>query len=314
MNRNQEFLTRFEREVGCQLKENVVLADYSSFRIGGPADFFFEASTPEQLRTAVNLAREMALPYYVIGGGYNVLFDDEGFRGLIIRNSTEGLRYSLEEGWLQIYSGTRLGQLVRLATEKGLEGLEFLAGIPGTAGGAIYGNAGAFGRCIGELVKEVEVLGNDGQVKILDNRALDFKYRSSALKSDHRLIIKATLEINPGSPSDVKKKVESILEKRAAKHPPAGTLCAGSYFKNPVLPDGQKVAAGYLLEQVGAKNLRVGQAAVYSGHCNFIINLGRATAREIRQLAFELKERVRERFDIELEEEVIFIPATASMP
>lgn len=314
MNRNQEFLTRFEREVGCQLKENVVLADYSSFRIGGPADFFFEASTPEQLRTAVNLAREMALPYYVIGGGYNVLFDDEGFRGLIIRNSTEGLRYSLEEGWLQIYSGTRLGQLVRLATEKGLEGLEFLAGIPGTAGGAIYGNAGAFGRCIGELVKEVEVLGNDGQVKILDNRALDFKYRSSALKSDHRLIIKATLEIKSGSPSDVKKKVESILEKRAAKHPPAGTLCAGSYFKNPVLPDGQKVAAGYLLEQVGAKNLRVGQAAVYSGHCNFIINLGRATAREIRQLAFELKERVRERFDIELEEEVIFIPATASMP
>lgn len=313
MSKNQEVLCRFEREVGCPLKENIILADYSSFRIGGPADFFFEAITPEHLRKAVTLAREMALAYYVIGGGYNILFDDEGFRGLIIRNSAEGLKYSLEEGWLQIYSGTRLGQLVRLATEKGLEGLEFLAGIPGTAGGAIYGNAGAFGRCIGELVKEVEVLGSDGQVKTLDNVALDFKYRSSALKNDHRLIMKATLEIKPGSPSEVKKKVESILEKRAAKHPPVGTLCAGSYFKNPVLPDGQKVAAGYLLEQVGAKNMRVGQAAVYPGHCNFIINLGRATAREIRQLASELKERVRERFDLELEEEVIFIPATASM-
>lgn len=314
MDKNQDFLQYFEREVGSPPRQGVPLADYSSFRVGGPADYFFEAVTPSQLKRAVAVARQMAIPYYVIGGGYNILFDDEGYRGLLIKNSVSGVNYSLEEGWLEIYSGTRLGQLVNLATEKGLDGLEFLAGIPGTAGGAIYGNAGAFGHCMGELISAVEVLDVGGKEQVLDRKALNFSYRSSALKSEHRVVLRATLEIRPGSAAEVKKKVTSILEKRAAKHPPAGTPCAGSYFKNPVLPDGQRVPAGYLLEQAGARGRRVGQAGVYPGHCNFIINLGQATARDIRLLASELKARVKEKFNVELEEEVIFIPATASMP
>ena len=313
MNQNQDFLRQFELEVGVSLRRQVSLANYSSFRIGGPADYFFEATTPTQLKTAVSLARRMRVPYYLIGGGYNILFDDEGYRGLIIKNSVSGLNCSLEEGRLEVFSGTRLGQLVSLAAEKGLAGLEFLAGIPGTAGGAIFGNAGAFGQAIGDFIKQVEVVGSDGQEISLDQGALNFNYRSSALKNSHLIILKATLEVKPGSSAEIKKKVESILEKRAAKHPPAGTPCAGSYFKNPILPDGQRIPAGYLLEQVGAKGLQVGQAGVFPGHCNFIINLGQATAREIMTLAAELKERVKRKFNLELEEEVIFIPADASM-
>ncbi|MBC7363244.1 MAG: UDP-N-acetylmuramate dehydrogenase [Candidatus Aminicenantes bacterium] len=313
MNQNQDFLQQFELEVGVSLQQGVSLATYSNFRVGGPADYFFEATTPIQLKVAVSLARRMRVPYYLIGGGYNILFDDKGYRGLIIKNSISGMNLSLEEGYLEIFSGTRLGQLVSLAAKKGLAGLEFLAGIPGTVGGAIFGNAGAFGQSIGDLVKQVEVMDLDGQEMRLDRGALNFGYRSSSLKNRHLIVLKATLEIKPGSTAEIKKKVDSFLEKRAAKHPPAGTPCAGSYFKNPVLPDGQRIPAGYLLEKVGAKGLRVGQAGIFPGHCNFIVNLGQATAQEIRSLAAELKDRVRRQFNIELEEEVIFIPADASM-
>lgn len=313
MNEIQDLKQIFSQETGLELKTGVSLSEYSSFGIGGPAEYFFEARQLSHLIKAVETARKYRFPFYVIGGGYNLLFDDAGYNGLIIRNLASGLSFSPEKGWLEVHSGTYLGEIINLSISAGLGGLEFLAGIPGTAGGAIYGNAGAFGQAIGDRVVEVVLLGEKGQEITLKNSELHFGYRHSDLKKNHRVILKAYLNVEQDSSAAIKKKVEGYLERRSKKHPPRETACAGSFFKNPVLPDGQKIAAGYLLEQVGARGMRVGQAAVFPGHCNFIINLGGAIARDVLTLAAELKERVWKKFGLLLEEEVIYIPATASM-
>jgi UDP-N-acetylmuramate dehydrogenase len=309
----EEISVLFLEHLGRPLQRNVSLRSYSSFKIGGDADFFVEAFSLEELKSAIGLARQHALPYYVIGGGYNLLFDDAGFRGLIIKNGTRGSNLSREDE-IEVLGGTPLSELVQFALERSLEGFEFLAGIPGTLGGAVYGNAGAFGQTIGGLVQHVSLLDDKGEERGGGGEILEFGYRSSRLKKKHEILLKAVLKGKPGEKKKIKNKIAENLEARKTKHPPWGTACAGSYFKNPILPDGSKVAAGYLLEQLGAKELRFGDAAVFSGHANFIINLGRARSDDIRHLAQELKERATAKFGVELEEEVIYLPATSSMP
>lgn len=309
----QDFSRAFFEETGLSLTSRVSLANYSSFRIGGPADYFLEVRGLSDLALAVKAARKFRFPFYVIGGGYNLLFDDAGYRGLVIRNSAAGLQFRPETGSLEAASGTSLSDLVGLTLKESLVGLEFLAGIPGTVGGAVFGNAGAFGQAIGDRVAEVTVLSEEGQERTLGPEELHFGYRYSSLKKDHKILLKATLKVEPGSRPEMLKKVEDYLNQRARKHPPGEVPCAGSYFKNPVLPGGRKIPAGQLLEQAGARGMRVGQAAVYQGHCNFIINLGGATARQVLTLAAELKEKVWQTSGIRLEEEVIFVPADASM-
>lgn len=309
----QDFSRHFFEETGLSLSRRVSLADYSSFRIGGPADYFLEVRGLADLSRAVQAARKFKCPFYVIGGGYNLLFDDAGYRGLIIRNSAAGLRFRPDRGCLEADSGTHLSDLIGQALKDGLTGLEFLAGIPGTVGGAVFGNAGAFGQAIGDRVVEVTVLSDGGQEQSLGPEKLNFEYRLSSLKTEHKIILRAALKVEPGSRAEMLKRVEDYLNQRARKHPPGETPCAGSYFKNPILPGGRKIPAGQLLEQAGARGMRVGQAAVYPGHCNFIINLGGATARQVLTLAAELKEKVWQTSGLRLEEEVIFVPEDASM-
>jgi len=309
----QEFKQIFLEEAGIRLKTDIPLAEYSSFRIGGPADYFLEVNGLTQLIKAIQTARKYNCPFYVIGGGYNLLFDDSGFRGLIIRNSAASIELSSDHNSLEVASGTHLSNLISRAVSEGLAGLEFLAGIPGTVGGAIYGNAGAFGQAIGDRVIEVLILGDHGEEIILPREKLGFDYRHSSLKRDHKVILKAELHVEPDSREMIRKKISEILEQRARRHPPGDTACAGSFFKNPVLPGGRKIPAGQLLEQAGAKGMKVGQAAVYPGHCNFIINLGQATCQDVLNLAAQLKEKVWQNSGILLEEEVIYVPANASM-
>ncbi|MGQ9800428.1 MAG: UDP-N-acetylmuramate dehydrogenase [Candidatus Saccharicenans sp.] len=309
----QEFDQIFLQETGLTLLTRVPLSSYSSFRIGGPADYFLEVHQLSDLILAVQTARKYRCPFYMIGGGYNLLFDDAGYRGLIIRNSASGLKFSSEQSSLEAASGTHLSALLSQMVSAGMAGLEFLAGIPGTVGGAIYGNAGAFGRAIGEKVVSVTVLAADGREQTLGPSELSFAYRYSSLKKDHKIILWTSLAVEAGSRKEIIKKIKEYLEQRASKHPPREIPCAGSYFKNPVLPGGRKIPAGQLLEQAGARGMRVGQAAVYPGHCNFIINLGQATAQEVLTLAAELKEKVFRTSGLMLEEEVIFVPADASM-
>ena len=303
----------FRQEVKRPLRRSVSLRLCSNFKIGGRADFFFAARSPGELQSSIRFAYSRSLPFYVIGSGTNILFDDEGFRGLIIKSEVRGID-RLKEGRVEALSGTALSDLVEFTAAEGLRGLEFAAGIPGTVGGAIFGNAGAFGRSIGDVLEEGVLLDGQGREFQVDNKYFEFNYRHSSLKRRHSTLLKAVFRLKKGDKEKITAEIEKNLGKREARHPSSRTAYAGSYFKNPILGDGTKVAAGYLLERAGAKGLKVGDAAVFPGHANFIINLGRAKARDVLLLAQELKARVKKEFGVELEEEVIYLPANFSMP
>jgi UDP-N-acetylmuramate dehydrogenase len=311
--KKSDFSEKFVENMGKSLEQSVPLDEFANFKIGGKADYFFAASSLEEFVQTVKLAKEVSVPYYIIGGGYNLLFDDEGFRGLIIKNDVQGIK-QIGKAKIEALSGTDLPELVAFSVDKGLQGFEFLAGIPGTVGGAIFSNAGAFDQSIGNFLTEAQVLNEKCEQLEVDRDHFSFAYRRSCLQSSHEFLLKVVLELEEGDRKKIKERIGGILAERKKKHPPWDVACAGSYFKNPVLPDGRRVPAAYLLDQVGAKKLVVGGAAVFENHANFIINYKSATAQNVLNLAQELKRRVKEKFGVVLEEEVIFLPATLSMP
>jgi UDP-N-acetylmuramate dehydrogenase len=308
--KKDEICQIFLQKVGKILTVNEPLAHHCHFQIGGPADFFFRATTEEELIASVNFACQQRLRYRVIGGGYNIFFDDRGYRGLIIKNEMSSIQL-LDDTQVEVLSGTSLEELIQFCLDHALAGIEFLAGIPGTVGGAIYGNAGAFGQEIGAWVQGVRLLRTSGEIEDVDREHLRFHYRWSSLKKSKDIILRVKLKLKPGERNTISQKIDDILRQRRSKLPPPSLPCGGSFFKNPVLPNGRKVPVAFLLEEVGAKGLRVGGAVVSQAHANFIYNLGGARARDILALASRLKERVRRRFGIELEEEVIFLPEDA---
>jgi UDP-N-acetylmuramate dehydrogenase len=301
-------IEKFLMEVGRPLSEGVNLAPCSHFRIGGDADYFFEAGTEEELVRAILFARENDLRHRVIGGGHNLLFDDRGYRGLILHNAVTGIRL---QGPSRIHaaSGSTLEELMTFCRDQELGGLEFLVGIPGTIGGAVYGNAGAFDQDIGQVLREARLLTLSGEVVRVNADFFAFSYRHSALKKGGHILLEAVLEGYARDRVHIQEQLSGYRKKRENRHPPWEVACAGSYFKNPVLPSGEKVPAAFLLDQIGAKGMTVGDAAVFSGHANFIINQDRANSEQVRELASRLKARVKDRFAVDLEEEVIFLPA-----
>lgn len=309
-----DFPEIFLDKVGKPLGQSISLQDYSNFKIGGRADYFFEATSTTELVESISIACEQAIPSYIIGGGYNLLFDDDGFRGLIIKNRVEGIKQKRKRVEIEIFSGTPLSDVLKFSMEEGLTGFEFLAGIPGTMGGAVHGNAGAFGHSIGEFLKEAEILDERCQRIKVKRDYFGFVYRYSLLKEKQSVFLAATFELQEGEREKIKALIRDNLEKRKEKHPPLDVACAGSFFKNPIFPGGKRVPAAYLLDKVGVKKLAVGGAAVYSGQANFIINKGDASARDVLQLAAELKQRVKKEYGIDLEEEVIFLPASPPLP
>jgi UDP-N-acetylmuramate dehydrogenase len=299
-----------ERSCGRAPLRDESLAGHSFFRIGGPADLYFKALTIHELATALGAARQAGLRRVVIGGGANILFDDAGFRGLVIRNAASGLVQAEEDGRLiEADSGTPLEDVVEFAAARGLSGMAFLAGIPGTVGGAVYGNAGAYRKSVGDILDYVLLLGTDGRERRAVPAELEFAYRHSALKARPDIILGAGFRLSSGREAEIRAEMAEHLEERARKHPPPGTAYPGSYFKNPPTPGGGREPAGRLLQQAGACGLQVGGAKVYAGHGNMIINAGGASARDVLALAAELKRRVAGQFGISLEEEVIYLPA-----
>jgi UDP-N-acetylmuramate dehydrogenase len=304
----------FQEAVKRRLRRGVSLRRHSTFRIGGRADYFFAARSVEELKSCLRFVHAHSLPYYVIGSGTNILFSDSGFRGLIIKNEVPGITGHRGEDRVGIMSGTLLGDLVSFALENGLEGIEFAAGIPGTVGGAVFGNAGAWGSSIGQILVEALLLDEKGNEIRVGPDFFKFGYRESGLKRWHLTVVETVFQLKKGDKGRIRARMDENLAKRKAPCPSAKMAYAGSFFKNPVLPDGTKMAAGWLLEKVGTKGLRRGGARVYSGHANFILNCGGATARDIRDLARTMKARVKREYGIDLEEEVIYLPAGFSMP
>jgi UDP-N-acetylmuramate dehydrogenase len=303
----------FHDALGKPLDFSVLLSGHSHFKIGGAADYFFCARSADDLKNAIKIAREFSVYYTVIGGGYNLLFDDEGFRGLVIKNQVKDIeRY--DSGLIRCASGSSLEEMLEWCVENQWGGLEFMAGIPGTVGGAICGNAGAFDEAIGDRVVEAVLYDETGREVRKNREYFSFDYRYSAIKDRPDIVLEVILNVEARKRSSVKANIADILERRKEKHPPWDVACAGSYFQNPVFPDGKKVAAAKLLDHVGAKALKEGYAEVYEGHANFIINRGNASAKDVLRLASELKRRVKDEYGVDLKEEVIHVPAVPPAP
>lgn len=289
-------------------RRGVPLAPLTTFRIGGPAELFVEAADRGSLVGAVGAARTRGVPCFVLAGGSNILVDDRGLAGLVVHNLSAEVRRDGDR--LTVGSGLPLPELLGAAAREALSGLEFAAGIPGSVGGAVYGNAGAYGKSMQDVLVRATLLAPDGRVVEVGPEALGFAYRTSALKTNGSIVLDATFALSPGDPDRIRRAMAEIVHIREAKHPdPARFGSAGSYFKNlpPATPGGRRTPAGLLLDQAGAKGMAVGRALVCPEHANFIVNPGGATAVDVLELAARLKVLVRERFGVGLEEEVLHI-------
>ncbi len=292
------------------VQRNVPMKNLVTFKLGGPAEFFYTADNSDNMQAAVAWAKKQNMPLFILGGGSNLVVSDAGLDGLVVHNRCmEVNSVDLESRQIRISSGYDFEYLVELAQKNGLAGVESFAGIPGSVGGAIYGNAGAYGKCIADVLLDAQLLCPDGSVKTVDNSFFSFDYRTSRLKSDPHIILSARFQLEAGDKDEIKAKADDIVTQRHSKHPPYEIGCAGSFFKNlPPLPgEDRRRAAGSVLEQAGAKKMSYGGASVFEKHANFIINTGNATAADVKHLAAMLKEKVMHDFGIELSEEVLYI-------
>jgi UDP-N-acetylmuramate dehydrogenase len=303
----REIQKQLYQALGERLECDVVLAPFTTLGIGGKADFLYRAGKPEDLVQAIRAAQRLRLPFLMLGGGSNILVSDAGYRGLVIKN--ECMEMLAEGRNLSCQSGAALRDLVGRATLLSLSGLEFAAGIPGTVGGAVRGNAGAFGEAVGDVVSRAVIVTDSGEIREVNKGYLEFGYRQSRLKRTHEVVLSIGLELTEGDRRDIETKVEANLARRNQRIPWRGKS-AGCFFKNLDGPQG-KIPAGLLLEKIGAKGMRQGDAQVSQLHANVLMNAGSATAADMLELARMLKEKVKQGFGLELEEEVAYINSSS---
>lgn len=295
------------------------LATYTTFGVGGTAALFVEAKTGEDIVMLVKAALAEGMPYRLIAGGSNVVCPEVELPGLTIR-VMPGTITLLDDTTVLADAGVVLMDLVLFSVEHGLKGLETLSGIPGSFGGALVGNAGAYGRSVGESVSRVEIFDGSG-VRWVSKEECHFVYRESAFKKEPWIVLRGELVLEKGDSEALKKRSREIVELRLKKYPP-GLKCPGSFFKNVLLSDVAveaqsridmnkvvegKVPTGYLLESVGACGMKTEHLSVASYHGNLITNEGGATMAEVKDFSAVLKGLVRDRFGIELEEEVRYL-------
>jgi len=280
---------------------NEPMSRHTSYRIGGPADLYAVPENVSELQALLKWALKADVPVFILGAGSNLLVSDKGIRGLVIK---------LDHGFDKIHvlgeraiagGAVRLPVLVKRMVEESLSGLEGIAGIPGTVGGAVCMNAGTPFGCIGSALKSVRILDENADLRELPAEALELKYRESCVPQCRWIVVEATFEMHRGIPEKMRSEIEHILSKRKAAQP-VECLTAGSVFKNP----GDKFA-GELLEKVGAKGMRIGDARVSEKHANFIENMGHATASNVRELVVSLQQKVKMEFGIDLEPEIAFV-------
>lgn len=304
-----------------EIRENVELKSFTTFRVGGMARYFVEVKSEEDLRKSLQWAKDRSIKTFILGGGSNVLFSDRGCDGLVIRICLTDQSVS-PDGRAVVGAGATLSSLVDEASANGLSGVERLAGIPGTVGGAVRGNAGAFGVNIGSAVILVRALDLETlRTSEFSKESCEFKYRSSIFKwNPNWVILSVEFQFMPGSkPADLKHVMHDTVMDRERKHP-QNILCAGSFFMNPVVSKesirkeferdtgvtlkDEKVPAGWLIDHVGLRGREVGGAKVSDIHPNYIINTGSATAESILILSSIVKQKVRAELGVILREEV----------
>jgi len=283
------------------------LARHVTFGVGGPADVYFAAKAEDQLRGAYALATRYGVPVFIFGSGSNILVGDRGVRGLVIENRTDDVEGPVQNGAglkVRVASGVSFAALARRLSSAGYAGLEWAAGIPGSLGGAVVTNAGAYGSALSDILKSARLADNHGEIIEVTSNDLLLTYRESAFTKGavrDRIVLSVDLRVAPGDAAALKTRVKELDEQRKAAQPP-GRNC-GSVFKNPP----GEYGSWWYVDQVGLRGHRIGNACFSQQHTNFIQNLGGATAADITALIRLAQDRVRERFGIELETEVFLV-------
>jgi len=286
-------------------KKNVSLKNYTTFRIGGPAKYFFEAKTKEDLVKAFKMAKKIDLPFFILGGGSNVLFSDKGFNGIVIKIQCSSIKSQIksktQNSKIYAEAGVKLSDLIKLSLKNSLTGLEWATGIPGaTLGGTIHNNAGAFNVSIADVVKTVEVFDTaDSKIKNLDAKQCNFNYKQTIFKQQKNLIIlSCILQLKKSTKKAVEEQINYVLNYREKNHPMKFSS-AGCIFENP-----SDVRAAELIEKCGLKGKKIGDAQISEKNANFIINLGKASSEDVLKLINLVKKEVKNKFGIKLKEEI----------
>ncbi|MFZ7104954.1 MAG: UDP-N-acetylmuramate dehydrogenase [Peptococcaceae bacterium] len=298
--RLDELAAGLKKEVRGRVKISESLSRHTTWRIGGPADLFFIPADRSDLSAGLQFGAKYQLPVTIIGGGSNLLVRDEGIRGMVIR-MTDLRNIQFTDEFLKAGGGVRLPYLAREIVRRGLTGLEFAAGIPGTVGGAVIMNAGAHGGSMHDVVENVVAMDYQGNILDLSKKDLEFSYRNSRLKGSNLIVIEVHLKLKSGDAAESQTIIKRNLEFRNLKQPweyPNG----GSVFKN---PPGD--SAGRMIDSVGAKGWQVGNAQVSEKHANFIINLGGATCSEVLALMEKINHAVYGKFGVLLEPEILVL-------
>lgn len=311
--------TRLAEIPGLRIERDAPLSRYTRFGLGGPASLLVDASTERSLICTVARLESDSLPYVVIGGGSNLVVNDAGYRGVVVRYTASAISLASESVIAE--AGAVLQDFVDFSIDNGLSGIHTMTGIPGWVGGAIYGNAGAYGRSTHENIASVRFFDGSG-VRSFSNQDCGFRYRHSRFKDNKRwIILSSKWNLQPGDAGVLRRQASEILAIRNAKYPP-DMKCAGSIFKNllfaelpetvqsevdPKVVREGKVPSAYFLERVGAKGIRNGDIHVADYHANLIYNAGDGTAKQVREIIHDLKARVHSRFGFEVEEEVQYV-------
>lgn len=277
------------------------MSRHTTFRIGGEAACFIRISSEEQLRKLIPYFENVGIEYFVLGKGSNLLVGDKGYPGVILQISDACQQIEAEENRLQVQAGAALSKVALFAMERGLEGLEFAAGIPGTVGGGVVMNAGAYGGEMKQVVESVRVLSSEGEILTLDNDTMEFGYRTSIIRNRNFTVLSVTFRLREGNREEIRARIEDFQKRRMEKQP-LNYPSAGSTFKRP-----EGYFAGKLIMDAGLRGFQIGDARVSDKHCGFVVNVGKATARDVTDVIEEVQEKVRERFGVSLEREVIYL-------
>ncbi len=307
---------------GPQFKENEPLAKHVNFRIGGLSRYFIEARSTTDLVEAVRVADEYAIPYFILGGGSNTLVADAGYQGLVIKAANRNLR--IEDDRVTAEAGVISATVARASADRGLRGFEWAISLPGTIGGAVRGNAGCFGGEIKDTLQSVKLL-RAGAVIDVSVGDMDYKYRHSILKApghEHDVVLEATFKLKPGDRAQAMAEIDKHLTGRKASQP-LGSSSAGCMFKNfefktedeilkikqqTTIPESMlaahRLGAGWVIDQLGLKGTKIGEAQIAPQHGNFLLNVGNATAHDVLSLINHVKTKARDEFGLQLQEEV----------
>ena len=277
------------------------LSEHTTFEIGGPADLYVMPEDIDELRDVIDLCREKDLPFFVLGRGSDLLVSDEGYRGVIVGLADGLTGVDVDEKEMTCEAGVTLKEAAEMACELGLTGLEFACGIPGTVGGACFMNAGAYDGCMADVIESVRVITPEGDVRQYGVDELDFGYRQSRIREEGLIVLSATFKLHHGDPEDIRAKMDDLTARREEKQP-LDKPSAGSTFKRP-----EGYFAGKLISDEGLRGYQVGGAAVSTKHAGFVVNLGGATAADVRAVIEHVQDEVERQYGVRLEPEVRFL-------